>query len=178
MCVTSCQADRRCPRGHPLMPSACWCYCGSDGHREEILAPQEEGQYREGRGGNPGPCAAGARWSLVSPGASPHDRPLTVPHSWPLSSRLWIVCVQKTIADVLFFFFFCFSIMLISSRFSVQCFVWGRLSICFTEGNISKNWPIGQEDLGRKEEKGNRIVDIEIEGETHEAQPKLISRTQ
>ena len=29
-CVTSCQADCWCPSGHPSVPAARWCYCGSD----------------------------------------------------------------------------------------------------------------------------------------------------
>lgn len=34
-CVTSCQADCWCPSGHPSVPAARWCYCGSDGRRGE-----------------------------------------------------------------------------------------------------------------------------------------------
>lgn len=54
-CVTSCQADCWCPSGHPSVPAAHWCYCGSDGCRgEENWAQQDVRQYWEGRGGNPG----------------------------------------------------------------------------------------------------------------------------
>lgn len=34
-CVTSSQADCWCPSGHPSVPAARWCYCGSDGRRGE-----------------------------------------------------------------------------------------------------------------------------------------------
>lgn len=34
-CVTSCQADCWCPPGHPSVPGAHRCYCGSRGRRAE-----------------------------------------------------------------------------------------------------------------------------------------------
>lgn len=86
-CVTSCQADCWCPSGHPSVPAARWCYCGSDGCRgepgpagcETILGRKR----RESRS-----CFAEARsaeclWEhspVTSPPSSPEDRlchPLT-----------------------------------------------------------------------------------------------------
>ena len=72
-CVTSCQADCWCPSGHPSVPAARWCYCGSEGRRgEESRALQDVGQYWEGRGGNPG-AESRSPVSLVSLRALPLD---------------------------------------------------------------------------------------------------------
>lgn len=45
-CVTSCQADCWCPSGHPSVPGARCCYCGSDGRGgAERRALQDAGQF-------------------------------------------------------------------------------------------------------------------------------------
>lgn len=72
-CVTSCQADCWCPSGHPSVPGARWCYCGSDGcSGQESQALQDVRQYWEGRGGNPG-AVCRSPVSRVSLRALPRD---------------------------------------------------------------------------------------------------------
>lgn len=88
-CVTSCQADCWCPSGHPPVPGARRCYCGSGGcGGEDSRALQDVGQYWEGRGGNPG-AVCRSRVRRVSLRALPRDLSPEDRLCHPLTSCVW-----------------------------------------------------------------------------------------
>lgn len=111
-CVTSCQADCWCPSGHPSMPGARWCYCGSAGHRGEEMWPcrmwDNTGKEEEGI---PELCAearsAGCLWehSPVTPSnpTSLEDRLCHPLHfAWPRNETT--DCFLSSYSAVLFIF--------------------------------------------------------------------------